>query len=423
MARKSWRPLPAITLLAGDADFFKRLIFKRFTEELFGDAKPEISSFQATPGERQAQEPPLAKILDELRTPSFFSAHRIVTLEHGNAFLTAHGETLTPFLEKGFAGGHFIVFVDGKLDGRTRLAKAMAKAGWVVDCAQPYDRPPPWERHTPVWDSELTHWIVAHAQKMGLEIDPQTAFLLHQRAGTELALLSEELEKIATYLRSKGSKTVEAKAVTAVVGDLREDSVFQAIELFLEGRQVETLSAVGRLFAKGYHTSKGAVTDPTSISLLLSVLSCRAFAPSGEPMPWRPRETDPMRGRQLGSYSVRSSHASSETFVPSDRKKSPVSLTTSTSSTSRSSQGEMRSSSWRCSSSSLAHQDNEARAGKPRDHFRPVPFPCGELSEEELWSGSRVNPYLSIFVSSVGRDISRISAARVFFQPASRSVE
>jgi DNA polymerase-3 subunit delta len=268
MARKSWRPLPAITLLAGDADFFKRLLFKRFTEELFGDAKPEISSFQATPGERQAQEPPLAKILDELRTPSFFSAHRIVTLEHGNAFLTAHGETLTPFLEKGFAGGHFIVFVDGKLDGRTRLAKAMAKAGWVVDCAQPYDRPPPWERHTPVWDSELTHWIVAHAQKMGLEIDPQTAFLLHQRAGTELALLSEELEKIATYLRSKGSKTVEAKAVTAVVGDLREDSVFQAIELFLEGRQVETLSAVGRLFAKGYHTSKGAVTDPTSISLL-----------------------------------------------------------------------------------------------------------------------------------------------------------
>jgi len=268
MARKSWRPLPAITLLTGEAEFFKKLILKRFTEDLFEKASPEIRGFQATPGDRQAQEPTLAEVLDELRTPSFFSTHRIVTLEHGNAFLAAHGETLIPFLESGFAGGHFIVFVDGKLDGRTRFAKALAKAGWIVDCAQPYDRPPPWDRRTPVWDSELTRWIVAHAHEMGLEIAPPTAFHLHQRAGTDLAILSEELEKLATYLGSKNSKTVDAEAVTAVVGDLREDSVFQAIELFLEGRQVEALSAVGRLFAKGYHTSRGTLTDPTSISLL-----------------------------------------------------------------------------------------------------------------------------------------------------------
>jgi DNA polymerase-3 subunit delta len=268
MARKSWNPLPAITLLTGEAEFFKKLILKRFSVDLFGTANPEIRTFQATPGDRQGQGPTLAEVLDELRTPSFFSANRIVTLEHGGAFLTAHGETLIPFLEGGFAGGHFIVFIDGKLDGRTRFAKAVAKAGWIVECAQPYDRPPPWDQNTPVWDSALTHWIVAHAQGMDLTIAPQTAFLLHQRAGTELSLLAEELEKLATFLSSKNSKTVDAKAVTAVVGDLREDTVFQAVELFLEGRRVDALSAVTRLFAKGYHTNRGPVTDPTSISLL-----------------------------------------------------------------------------------------------------------------------------------------------------------
>src|SRR2546422_708792 len=160
MARKSWKPLPPITVLTGSADFFKDCIVKRFVHELFEGSKPEIRRFQGPMNERLLGELPLATVLDELRTPSFFSPYRLVILQHGNAFLGEHGQDFLPFLETGFSGGYFIASIDGKLDGRTRVAKLIAEKGWVVECAQPYDRPPPWESHMPAWDSDLTHWLV-----------------------------------------------------------------------------------------------------------------------------------------------------------------------------------------------------------------------------------------------------------------------
>jgi DNA polymerase III delta subunit len=208
-------------------------------------------------------------VLDELRTPSFFSPHRLIVVERANAFVAANGEAFIPFLESGFSGGHLVLVIDGKLDGRTRFAKAALEAAWIVECAQPYDRPPPWQSNAPAWDSELTEWLVSHARDKGLELEPRAAFLFHERAGTDLAILDEELDKVATYVASRGSRRVDETVIGEIVGDLREDSVFGAIELFLEGRRSEALDALDRLFAKGYHSDRGALTtDPTSIALL-----------------------------------------------------------------------------------------------------------------------------------------------------------
>ncbi len=89
MARKSWSPLPSAAVLAGTADFFKSLVLKRFTKELFGDGPQEGRRFQGPSGERGSEELPLATVLDELRTPSFFSPYRLVVVEKANAFIAA----------------------------------------------------------------------------------------------------------------------------------------------------------------------------------------------------------------------------------------------------------------------------------------------------------------------------------------------
>ncbi|HVR75620.1 MAG TPA: DNA polymerase III subunit delta [Planctomycetota bacterium] len=269
MTRETWRPIPSISVFAGNADFLKEEALKRLTREVFGANPQEVRRFQGPPNDREIGALPLPTVLDELQTPSFFSPARLVILERGNTFLGAHGDDLVPFLEKGFSGGHLAVLVDGKLDGRTRFARRAAENGWVVECAQPYDRPPPWDSKTPAWDSELSHWIVAHARTKDLSIDAPTAFLLHERAGTDLAVIDEELEKIVTFLGVKGSRRVDAEAIAAVTADLRESSVFAALDLFLEGRRGEALDAVQRVFRKGYHGEKGALTiDPSSIALL-----------------------------------------------------------------------------------------------------------------------------------------------------------
>jgi DNA polymerase III delta subunit len=269
MSRKSWQPLPPVVVLTGNADFLKNSIVKRFTTELFGEEAPEVRRFQGPSSERQINDLPLSTVLDDLRTPSFFTPYRIVLIDGANAFLAAHGESFIPYIEAGFAGGHLLAFIEGKLDRRTRFAKAVLKGGWLVDCPQPYDRPPPWETRAPVWDSELTHWVVLHAREKGLEMDPPTAFALHERAGTDLAVIDEELEKIKTYLQSRGARRVDEDAIRAVVGDLHENSVFTSVELFLEGKRSECLEAIERIFSRGQTTEKGSHTfEPTGIALL-----------------------------------------------------------------------------------------------------------------------------------------------------------
>jgi len=280
LARKKWTPLPAVVALTGNAKFFASLVLERFISEVFADAQPDVRRFQGPTAEREAESLPLATILDELRTPSFFSAARVVVITSANVFLTTHGKDLEPHLEAGFSGGHLVLLIDGKLDKRTRFFKQLNKVGWTVDCVQPYDRPPPWDTRTPVWDSELSHWVVERAREKKLRIDPETAYLLHERAGKELALLDEELEKLATFLAAKKRDTVSAEDISSVVGDLREDSIFRLTDSLLEGRAVEALDTVDRLFERGQQSERGTrAVDPMGIALpFLATLSGRLRA-------------------------------------------------------------------------------------------------------------------------------------------------
>ncbi len=269
MARGAWSDLPAVVALPGEARFMKELFVKRFVRTLFGESEPVIERFQGPPNKTQLEMLPLARVLDELRTPNFFSPHRVVLLEGADVFLAEYGDDLLPFIEDGFSGGYLIAFVAGKLDGRRRFSKRVAEKAWVIECAQPFDRPPPWDTRTPAWKSELSQWVLERARSKELAIDLETAFALHERAGTDLALIEEELEKLQTYLASRQSRKITPEAILAVVGDLHENSVFLLVDLFLEGRHVEAIREARQLFTRGVASKQAGprTTDPIGIVL------------------------------------------------------------------------------------------------------------------------------------------------------------
>ncbi len=266
MARRSWKPLPAICALHGDAEFFKREIQERFARELFaGGDEPWIRRYRAA--EMAPGKPTLAEVLDDLCTPSFLSSNRLVVVEAADQFLAAHREALEPFLEDGFSGGHLILLLEA-LDGRTRFAKAVAQKGWAVACKKPFDRPPPWEAYAAPWDNELSHWVASRAREKGMEMDVETAHAFCQRVGTDLATLDEELEKLRTYL-GETRKKVDLEAVEAVAGELREDSIFDLIDAFLSKNRRAALRIARRLFQAGYHPPKGSpVMESAGITML-----------------------------------------------------------------------------------------------------------------------------------------------------------
>ena len=267
MARKKWDPLPAFIVLGGNAEFMKDLFIRRFSETLFGDEDPVVQRFDGPPNDAQLNTLPLAQVLDELRTLSFFSNQRLVVVREADVFLGAHAESLLPFASSGFAGGHLIALVKSA-DRRRKLIKTIEREGWVVQCQQPYDRPPPWDTRTPAWDSELSRWVVTRATRKELQIDLQTAFALHSQAGSDLAVIEEELEKIRTVLGSSGSREVTVETIQKVVGDTHDRSVFDLVELFLEGRRSELLKQFHSLLHRGFVSRGTRTTDPTAIVLI-----------------------------------------------------------------------------------------------------------------------------------------------------------
>jgi DNA polymerase III delta subunit len=264
MRRSSWAPLPELVILAGEATFLRKQIERRFIRELFGEQPlPALARFDG------AQETPdlLATVLDELRTVSLLSSERLVIVDAAESFLAEHREALEPFVESGFAGGRLILHVE-KLDTRTRLARAILEKGWVVRCKQPFDRPPPWQTGGPPWDNELTRWIVAWARGKGLDLDPQTAFELQERAGSDLGAIDESLEKLRTFL-GPSARRVDRRAIAALAGDTREDSVFDLVDAFIARDRARALAIAERLFRHGYQPGKGpAVLEPTAIAIL-----------------------------------------------------------------------------------------------------------------------------------------------------------
>lgn len=265
--RRAWAPLPEFIVLAGESRFLRKHIERRLVKELFGDhPMPALQRFDAS----QAGDDLLSNVLDELRTVSILSAARLVIVDPADAFVSAHRDDLQPFVDSGFFGGHLVLHLEKPLDARTRFARIVLEKGWVVQCRQPFDRPPPWQVDAPPWENDLTRWVVAWAAHRGLEIDAPTAFHIQERVGKDLGTLDDSLEKIGTYLGPKRCH-VDMKAVEAITGEIREDSIFDLVETFIAADRPRALSMMERLFSGGYHPRRGnPVYDAGSITIMFT---------------------------------------------------------------------------------------------------------------------------------------------------------
>lgn len=269
MRRRRWSPLPSFIVLTGNARFLRRRIQQRVKRELFGEHCGPACSILRLDASRTV-EGLLATVLDELRTLSILSEARLVLVENADAFLAEHRDDLEPFVSGGFSGGHLVLDLEKSLDRRTRFARAVAEHGWVVDCRQPFDRPPPWQSDAPPWKNELSEWIVEWAAAKELELGLRDAYYLQQRVGTDLGILDESLEKVKTFLGS-GPRRIDAETMDAVTGELREDSIFDLVDRFISAERSAALDTLDRLCRNGYHPAKGSpVHDPATIALLFA---------------------------------------------------------------------------------------------------------------------------------------------------------
>lgn len=196
------RLLPVYLFLGGERLFHEELL-ETVVEKMLSEEEREFNLTRFNAATVTAEE-----LSANLETGSLFGNTRIIQL---NEFENASGEVEAVLLNSFTQlpqGVHLIVSAL-KLDGRKKTSQELQKRIQVVDCNK-------------LTNNDLPVWIKQRAQKMGLELTPEQARLIGERAGADLLRIRTELEKLAVFM-GKNRKLTEAELEALLPGDPEPD--------------------------------------------------------------------------------------------------------------------------------------------------------------------------------------------------------
>ena len=191
-----------IYVLCGSDGFLRDHYRAEIISRVVGQADPQtcLANFDGS------NDLELAEVMDELRTLPFLAAARVVLIRNADAFITKHRQKLEEYVDNPCETSALVLMVTS-FPGTTRLAKAVAKIGDILNCKLPDDH-------------SLHRWLTKAAGKRGKKIDPQSAALLEQWIGRDLAAQNAEVEKLCLYIGQRETITPQdvAAVVTATAG-------------------------------------------------------------------------------------------------------------------------------------------------------------------------------------------------------------
>jgi DNA polymerase-3 subunit delta len=134
-----------------------------------------------------------------------------------------------------------LVLVSSKPDFRLKFFQAVKEKAVVIECKTPYD-------------DRIGAWIEAEVGNTGKSIDAEGAELLRLSVGNSLAELSNELEKLYTYVGER--KAIDAADVAAVVGVSRQASIFDFQRALGRRNAREAFRVLGAMLGAGENMTR-----------------------------------------------------------------------------------------------------------------------------------------------------------------------
>lgn len=232
MTARSAKPQPSFSpvYLVGGSDAF---LVSRQTEQLMDRLLPFEQRQTALWVPSPDDLPEAAEIFDELRTLPFLADRRVVLIKEADGFLRDHRQRLEKYLENPSPTGVLILQV-GKIDNRTRLTKAVAKLGGVIETGamKPY---------------ELPKFAVGYCrQYFAKTLSYPAAQMLVEFVGDQTGRICSEMEKLAVYVGSR--KTITPEDIQTLIGHNRMYGAFEVIDAITAGRTEEALRRLRNMF-------------------------------------------------------------------------------------------------------------------------------------------------------------------------------
>lgn len=283
LAKLIARGLPAITIVTGGNDHFRAEATDRLLaaipkdaelrtldagEERAGGGGDDEDGDEADDGEAggAAADASLAACpeLQDLRGGGLFAKTAFLVVRRGANWWQKHAATLAAVLPR-FGKGCGLVLEANKLDKRKKAAQALVKtlgdAGQLFEFRDLYDLP--YDRSRSPLEGELCKWVVGRAQKLGVALQPDAAWLLVMQVGKAPVELLAELQRLRDQFGADGKRKPLAPA------DLRgkltcsfESTPFEFAEAVLGGDRRAAYRSVRAMFDRGVRGKDGKNMDP-----------------------------------------------------------------------------------------------------------------------------------------------------------------
>lgn len=184
-----------------------------------------------------------------LATPPMFAERRAVVLRDVGALKKASRQQLDAYLARPASDTLLLL---------TSPSGAKADAGVAARAESLEFAPLPPDR--------VRKWIAHHASTaLGVDITDDGVELLNQAVGSDLHSLAGELDKCASYAlgahREAGRATIDADAVTAVVGVRRGETVTDLLDAVARHDATTALALVGHVLSQPKTTAVSIVSN------------------------------------------------------------------------------------------------------------------------------------------------------------------
>lgn len=214
-----------VYLLCGEEEYLKKTYKDRLHKALLGDGDGMNDTYFEGKSVDEKQ------VFEVAQTLPFFSERRVIVLENTGFFKRAN--EMAEYIKK-MPDTTYMIFVEREVDKRSRLYKYVKDKGYI-------------SQMDGMDEKQLLMWVAAYLDRSGKKIKTNTARYLVEYVGSDMNILSCEMEKVIAYMgdREEVLETdVEAVCVPHITG-----KIFQMLDAVATGNKDAALKMYYELLA------------------------------------------------------------------------------------------------------------------------------------------------------------------------------
>ena len=214
-----------IYLICGEESFLR----KEYRDRLKKALSPEGDSMNYSYYE--GKDISVGEIIDLAETMPFLAERRTIIIEN-SPFFKGDGEKLAEYLNT-VPDTTYFVFVEEKVDKRSKMYNSVKKNGSVVEVV--------------ITEDKLITWILRLLKADNKKITPNTMHYLLDKIGTNMETIRQEVEKLICYCYEK--EVITEEDIDAVCTTQINNQIFAMLDAMANKRQKAALQLYYNLLA------------------------------------------------------------------------------------------------------------------------------------------------------------------------------